>query len=183
MIIVAVFEDRVVIGQNPLAESHRRKIRLSDFAQQGAQVFQAGIGPPGHLHFNKPLKSPCLTDNCVIKPLGGLGAYFIDQQQNTKPAQAVIRVGQNPHMGQRVFDMGRLHKFEAAVLDEGDAFTRQFDFEVERMEAGPEENGDFAIRYPVTTDLTDLVDDKTRLAVFAARMNQTGGILGGSTGK
>ena len=65
----------------------------------------------------------------------------LDELKDAVPRDGVLRVFGHFQMRQHVLDVRRLAEFEAAVLHERDVPAVEFDFEVVRVEAAPEEDG------------------------------------------
>src|SRR3989338_8475758 len=77
-----------------------------------------------------------------------LRPHAFQKQQRPAPRDGVLRIRKDPQMGEEIFDVGALYELKAAALHKRDVVARELYFQIERMEARAEENGDIPERHP-----------------------------------
>ena len=103
-----------------------------------------------------------------------LGADALQQQQDAVPRDRVLGVGEHAQMRQHVLHVRGLDEPEAAPLHERQVVFAQFDFQVEGVEARPEQHRDFRQRDALLAELENLLRHETRLVTLAVRLDQHG---------
>src|SRR2546425_12119164 len=93
----------------------------------------------------------------------------LDQFKSAKPRERVRRFDDHTEESQRVFDVSRFGKPDAAEFAERNSLFAQFYFQVERVRTGAKQHGDFVERHAILAQLFYALGDETRLLVFVAR--------------
>src|SRR6185437_6046925 len=79
--------------------------------------------------------------------------------------------------------MGGFHELKTAALNEWNTMARQLDFEIERMEARPEQDGDIPERHTFLAQLEYFLTNELRLHLLTSRLDELGPRAGMFPGK
>src|SRR5688500_12219786 len=106
--------------------------------------------------------------------LTGSGSHAFEQAQDTVPGNGVLRISEHAHMREQVFDMRGFHELKTAPFHKRDVVARQLDFQVERMKARAEQDGDIPKRDTLFAQLENFLADKLRLHLLAGGLYELG---------
>ena len=77
-------------------------------------------------------------------------------------------------MSQQIFHMGGFHELKTTAFDERNFVPRQFDFQIEGMEARAKQHGDVPQRHALLAQFENFLTDKLRLHLLAAGLDELG---------
>ncbi|MCU0563828.1 MAG: hypothetical protein MUE48_07800, partial [Desulfobacterales bacterium] len=135
------------------------------------------------VRFQQSRQSRLRLHDRVVDALGVARPHLLQQLQDAVPADAVVRVGDHPQVGEHVLDVGRLDEFEPADLDERDALAGELDLEVERVKGRAEQHGRVLQPAAGAQRRFHPIHDVARLGVLVLRLDRQRQLPAGAAGE
>src|SRR3989442_1137592 len=175
IVVVLLLEDRQVIPADSvhlLGRGHPTAAHFLQDAEQVLEALDAGTGALRTRLFQGLQPVRLLRQDGLDERLALLRPDALDQQQQPVPADRVVRVLDHAQVREDVFDVSRLIELDPASLHERDVPPREFDLQVERVEAGAEQDGDLPQGHAFLPQFQDALRDEPRLRVLVRRCDQ-----------
>src|SRR3989454_2429088 len=175
IVVVLLLEDRLVIpadGVHLLGRGHPAAAHSFQDAEQVLKALDAGTRALRSRLLQRLQPAGLLRQDRVDQRLALPRPDALDQQQQPVPADRVARVLDHAQVREEVLDVGRLDELEPASLHERDVPPRELDLQVERVEAGAEQDGDVSQRHSLLPQFQNALRDEPRLRVLVHRLDQ-----------